>query len=260
MYKAALISSSLSLVFVSPAWAGAAQADRWVVTQLSGDARVVHPGLEPASLKLNSQIAPGDTLLTGPTGRATLVHGGDYILVAPRSELRLPSGAQPSGFTRVIENLGTMLFKVKHTGIPHFSVDTPMLAAVVKGTTFTVVVEQHRSAVQVIRGHRPGQRSCRRDEQTRRGRPNGVRRSRQSEAVARRRSADSGFLLFRYGQSSGCLHAKSFDIDWAAHRRSSPRRSDFCPSNGRAVLGNPGDGRNRRARQFGQRQQRRGEW
>ena len=122
------------------------------MTQLSGDARVIHPGLQPASLKANAELAPGDTLVTGPTGRATLVRGADYIVVAPASELKLPSQAQPAGFTRVVEMLGTMLFKVQHTGIPHFAVDTPMLAAVVKGTTFTIVVEKDRSAVQVIQG------------------------------------------------------------------------------------------------------------
>jgi hypothetical protein len=73
-------------------------------------------------------------------------------VVAPRSELRLPATPQPSGFTRVIQTLGTMLFKVRHTGTPHFAVDTPMLAAVVKGTTFTIVVDKDRSAVQVIEG------------------------------------------------------------------------------------------------------------
>src|SRR5579884_3526809 len=151
MYKPALILS-LNLLFVSAAWSGTPKPDKWLVTQLSGDARVVHPGFHAASLKVNEEIAPGDTLLTGPTGRATLIHGGDYILVAPHSEMRIPSSVQPNGFTRVIENLGTMLFKVQHTGIPHFVVDTPMLAAVVKGTTFTVVVDQHRSAVQVIQG------------------------------------------------------------------------------------------------------------
>jgi hypothetical protein len=150
MYKLALMF--VSLLFVIGAPASAAGTDKWVVTQLSGSAQVVHPGLQPASVKVNSQLAPGDTLLTGTTGRATLVRGGDYILVAPRSELRLPSAAQPTGFTRVIQNLGTLLFKVQHTGIPHFAVDTPMLAAVVKGTTFTVVVDQQRSAVQVIQG------------------------------------------------------------------------------------------------------------
>jgi hypothetical protein len=142
----------LLFLVASPASAADKPPEKWTVMQLSGDARVVHPGAQPASLSVNNQLAPGDTLLTGPTGRATLVRGGDYIVIAPRSELRLPTAAQPTGFTRVIQNLGTLLFKVQHTGIPHFAVDTPMLAAVVKGTTFTVVVDQKRSAVQVIQG------------------------------------------------------------------------------------------------------------
>jgi len=45
-----------------------------------------------------------------------------------------------------------MLYKVKRTGVPHFEVTTPMLAAVVKGTTFTVVVDQKGAAVQVTEG------------------------------------------------------------------------------------------------------------
>src|SRR5579884_2077537 len=74
MYKPALILS-LNLLFVSAAWSGTPKPDKWLVTQLSGDARVVHPGFHAASLKVNEEIAPGDTLLTGPTGRATLIHG-----------------------------------------------------------------------------------------------------------------------------------------------------------------------------------------
>jgi len=151
MYKLALAFVSLSCLVASPASA-AGNSDKWIVTQLSGDARVVHPGAQPASLKVNNLLTPGDTLLTGPTGRATLVHGADYIVVAPRSELRLPTTPEQTGFTRVVQKLGTLLFKVKHTGIPHFTVNTPMLAAVVKGTTFTVVVDGDRSAVQVIEG------------------------------------------------------------------------------------------------------------
>jgi len=152
MYKLALAFVPLFCLVASPAGAAGNSPDKWIVTQLSGDARVVHPGAQPASLKVNNLLTPGDTLLTGPTGRATLVHGADYIVVAPRSELRLPTAPQPTGFTRVVQTVGTLLFKVKHTGIPHFSVDTPMLAAVVKGTTFTVVVDRDRSAVQVIEG------------------------------------------------------------------------------------------------------------
>ena len=151
MQRLILIVLSAFFFLATPALAKGSEAF-WVVSQRSGDARVVRSGLQPASLMANAALAPGDIVMTGSTGRATLARGSDYIVVAPRSELRLPATPQPSGFTRVIQTLGTMLFKVRHTGTPHFAVDTPMLAAVVKGTTFTIVVDKDRSAVQVIEG------------------------------------------------------------------------------------------------------------
>jgi hypothetical protein len=152
MHRLALIFFSAIFLFAGPAFAKNGPQHPWVVSQLSGDARVVHGGLQPASLKVKAILTPGDLILTGPTGRATLSNDADYIVVAPRSELRLPTAQQPKGFTRVIQNLGTMLFRVQHTGVPHFAVDTPMLAAVVKGTTFTIIVDRNRSAVQVTQG------------------------------------------------------------------------------------------------------------
>ena len=149
MQRLILIVLSALFFVATPALA---KSPNWVVSQRSGDVRVVHRGLQPASVRVNTSLAPGDVVMTGATGRATLSRGADYIVVAPQSELRLPAEAQPGGFTRVVQRLGTMLFKVKHTGVPHFAVDTPMLAAVVKGTTFTVIVDKDRSAVQVIEG------------------------------------------------------------------------------------------------------------
>ena len=151
MQRLILIALSAFFFLATPAFAKDS-AGNWIVSQRSGDVRVVHRGLQPASVRPNTSLSPGDVVMTGATGRATLVREADYIVVAPRSELRLPAEAQPGGFTRVVQRLGTMLFKVKHTGVPHFAVDTPMLAAVVKGTTFTVIVDKDRSAVQVIEG------------------------------------------------------------------------------------------------------------
>jgi hypothetical protein len=152
MRKLILIVISAFALLGTPAFAKDSGSAAWIVSQLSGDARVVHPGLQPVTLKTAARLEPGDRILTGLAGRATLTRGADYIIVAPRSDLQLPETPQPEGFTRVIQNLGTMLFKVRHTGVPHFAVDTPMLAAVVKGTTFTVIVDKDRSAVQVIQG------------------------------------------------------------------------------------------------------------
>ena len=147
-----LIMFSMLALFSSPTHAATGAAERWTVAQRSGDARVVRAGLQAASMTVNQALAPGDTIITGATGRASLTRGGDYIVVAPRSQLRLPVKPNKTGFTSIVQDLGTLLYKVRHTGVPHFAVDTPMLAAVVKGTTFTVVVDQNRSAVQVIEG------------------------------------------------------------------------------------------------------------
>lgn len=124
----------------------------WVLTQKTGDVRVVRNGLQPASLEIRSSLAPGDVIATGPSGRAMLTNGNDYVVVAPASRLVLPKEQQQTGFTRLVQQVGTLLYKVKHTGVPHFEVQTPFLAAVVKGTSFTIVVDQDRAAVQVTDG------------------------------------------------------------------------------------------------------------
>jgi FecR protein len=137
------------VLFASPAMA---RGSAWIVTQKSGDVRVLRNGLQPASVQLRASLSAGDVIATGATGRAMLTRGDDYVVVAPGSRLLLPKEEQQSGFTRLIQQVGTMLYKVKHTGVPHFAVETPMLAAVVKGTSFTVVVDKDRAAVQVTEG------------------------------------------------------------------------------------------------------------
>ena len=139
------------VLFASPAVARG-DVSAWTVAQKSGDVRVFRTGMQPASVNLRASISPGDIIATGANGRAVLTKGEDYVVVAPSSRLALPKTQEGSGFTRLIQQMGTMLYKVKRTGVPHFHVETPMLAAVVKGTTFSVVVDQKGAAVQVTEG------------------------------------------------------------------------------------------------------------
>ena len=141
---------ALLIVCASPAMAKDAAA--WVVTQKSGDVRVIRDGVQPASVQVRSALSAGDVVATGTNGRAMLTRGDDYVVVAPGSRLLLPKEDKKSGFTRLVQQVGTMLYKVKHTGVPHFAVETPMLAAVVKGTSFTVVADDRRAVVQVTEG------------------------------------------------------------------------------------------------------------
>ncbi|HEV2043411.1 MAG TPA: FecR family protein, partial [Sphingomicrobium sp.] len=152
MQRLILLIVATFIFMAVPATAAGTAADMWRVSQTSGDVRVIHNRLQPAAARIDAALSPGDVVMTGATGRATLTRGGDYIVIAPGSRLLLPANSQQKGMTSLIQEIGTMLFKVRSTGKPHFRVDTPMLAAVVKGTTFTVIVGVDRSAVQVIEG------------------------------------------------------------------------------------------------------------
>ena len=138
----------LLILMASPAMAKDAAA--WIVTQKSGDVRVLKNGLQPASLQVRTALSAGDVVATGANGRAMLTRGDDYVVVAPGRRVLLPKEVKQSGFTRLVQQVGTMLYKVKHTGVPHFAVETPMLAAVVKGTSFTVVVDKETSPLPSI--------------------------------------------------------------------------------------------------------------
>ncbi|MGJ3629491.1 FecR domain-containing protein [Sphingomonas sp. MMS24-JH45] len=80
-----------------------------------------------------------------------LVRGTEFMMVAPASRLRLPAEAQASGVTRVIEEFGDVVFMDKEEDDAAFEVKTPYLAAVVKGTTFSVGQREGR-VVQVLEG------------------------------------------------------------------------------------------------------------
>jgi hypothetical protein len=73
-------------------------------------------------------------------------------VISPRSQLRLPATAAPNRIMQVIQDFGTSLFRIQKKSTPHFGVQTPYLAAVVKGTTFTVTVGPEGSSVQVTEG------------------------------------------------------------------------------------------------------------
>lgn len=145
------LATFIAIFFATPAMAAAASAS-WTIAQKSGDVRVLRSGKTPASVQIKARLLAGDVVATGADGRAMMTNGDDYVIVSPGSRVTLPAKEEASGFTRLVQQVGTLLYKVKHTGVPHFAVDTPMLAAVVKGTTFTVVVGAERSAVQVTEG------------------------------------------------------------------------------------------------------------
>src|SRR6185436_6771770 len=93
----------------------------------------------------------GDSISTGPNGRVLLTRGAETILVSPNSSIGIPEKKGDLS-TTITQRAGTILLEVEKRNVKHFEVETPYLAAVVKGTQFRVTVDKATSRVDVVRG------------------------------------------------------------------------------------------------------------
>ena len=146
MRRTALLFACSVLAFA----AGSAQAAAWRLVEVNGTVRITVPGAEAAPARLNQTVPTGSSITTTLGARASLDNGLQQIVVGPNSRMTVAPDA--GGFTRVMQDLGAVMFKVDKQKSPHFRVDTPLLAAIVKGTTFTVVVGPMSDAVNVAEG------------------------------------------------------------------------------------------------------------
>lgn len=130
--------------------ASAGSSSGWTLVQNVGDV-VISAGLfQTVSLPNDATLPEGAIVTTGKSGRAVLRRGGEHIIVQPGTRLKLEV-AEP-GATRVTQASGSALYEITKKSTPHFQVDTPWLAAVVKGTAFSIDVEDGTSALRVTEG------------------------------------------------------------------------------------------------------------
>jgi hypothetical protein len=123
----------------------------WSVSESSGSVTVLKSGMSQAAMR-GGKLIMGDVVSTGANGRAVLVRGEEYLVVSPNSRIRIADPAASGGMTQIIQNFGNTIFKIQKKTTPHFGVQTPYLAAVVKGTTFSVTVTETGASVQVTEG------------------------------------------------------------------------------------------------------------
>ncbi|GJM02260.1 MAG: hypothetical protein DHS20C08_07610 [Rhodomicrobium sp.] len=124
----------------------------WEVIKMSGEAWVSSDGLKRVSLNKGNQLSNGDELRTGNNGRILLKRGEETILVTPNSAMSLPKQQPGAGKTQILQQAGEILLEVEKRNVKHFEVSTPYLAAVVKGTRFSVKVDGSGAKVDVLRG------------------------------------------------------------------------------------------------------------
>ena len=126
--------------------------DVWHVSTAFGNVWVTVGGVQHASLSHSRILKPGDSIRTGQNGRALLVRGEEYMLISPNSAIEIPRETKQGLRTTIIQRAGSIVLDVEKRNVKHFEVETPLLAALVKGTRFRVTIEKNNSYVDVLRG------------------------------------------------------------------------------------------------------------
>ena len=124
----------------------------WLVSKTSGEVWITAQGVQQASLAQEAQLRSGDTIRTGRNGRVLLTRGEESILISPNSVVGLPAEKKQGLSTTIFQQAGSILLEVEKRNVKHFEVETPYLAAVVKGTQFRVSVNAAGTSVDVLRG------------------------------------------------------------------------------------------------------------
>lgn len=145
-----IVTAAIIAGSTGAAWA--ADGDVWSVSKSSGDVWVSTQGAAQVSLGRDDVLNPGDTIRTGRNGRVLLTRGAETILIAPNSVIGLPTEAKDGMATTILQRAGSILLDVEKRNVKHFEVETPYLAAVVKGTHFSVTINANSTRVEVSRG------------------------------------------------------------------------------------------------------------
>lgn len=125
----------------------------WTVDNATGNVEVqLAAGASWTSLQ-SGAVLPGPAIVrTGPDSSATLIRDLDRIELSASTEVLLPGTVEGDSATRIVQSDGQAFFEVGPRPGWSFSVDTPYLAVVVKGTKFGVGVSDDGTSVSVSEG------------------------------------------------------------------------------------------------------------
>lgn len=133
-------------------FAGPAIADDWVADKLRGKVlQLVDGQWQP--LARGDVVPDSRPVRTLATGYVSFTRGGETVELGPRTQVQIYDRAGSKPFTTVKQYFGSVSVEAEVQNVQHFAVQTPYLAAVVKGTRFTVTSGKSSASVSVRRGH-----------------------------------------------------------------------------------------------------------
>lgn len=129
-----------------------ASADDWTADQLRGQVlQLIDNQWQPL---LRGGVVPDSRVIrTLAMGRVTFTRGNETVDVGPNTQIQIYDKAGRKPFTTVKQYFGSVSVEAEVEQVQHFAVETPYLAAVVKGTRFTVTSGKTGASVSVRRGH-----------------------------------------------------------------------------------------------------------
>lgn len=138
------------IVAMSSGLGSAALADDWVAVKLRGQVLQLVEG-DWAKLQ-RGDVVPDDRVIRAlGNGRVDLQRDAEVISLGGNTQIQIRDKAGKR-FTTVQQHFGTVEIEAEVRNVQHFAVETPFLAAVVKGTHFIVKTSKTGSSVKVTRG------------------------------------------------------------------------------------------------------------
>src|SRR5205085_8192979 len=113
-----LLAAACVLATASTAFA--ADDGAWTVSKSSGEVWLTSTGAQPASLKQEEFLKPGDTIRTGRTGRVLLQRGEESMMISPNSVVGVPSEKKEGLSTTIVQQAGSILLEVEKRNVKHF--------------------------------------------------------------------------------------------------------------------------------------------
>jgi hypothetical protein len=136
---------AMALILTGPAFA----AD-WVVLRLRGDVQVFVEG-NWVPLKRGDVVSNDQLVRTQFDGHAELQRDKEVVTLGSGTQIRIQQDSE-TGYTTVLQDFGRVEVDAEAKRVKHFEVQTPYLAAVVKGTHFVVTSDGDGASVAVDRG------------------------------------------------------------------------------------------------------------
>ncbi|RWY77915.1 hypothetical protein EHI44_33335 [Rhizobium leguminosarum] len=129
-----------------------AAADDWRVVKATNQAKYSVDRTNWLDLSPGDVVPNRAWVSTGPRGRMQLARGVESITFQPNTLASITTNGFFSRKTEIVQQVGSLDLEIEKRSQPHATVQTPYLAAVVKGTIFHVTVDRTKASVSVDRG------------------------------------------------------------------------------------------------------------